>query len=330
MSEYDYDHNWGPELLAAGITPTSTPISLRGVIQQIISTLGTIGGGEWGLASTAFFVGSGTPVGHVLPDGIGDIYVDDTTPALYQATGLANTNWSVIGGGGGSGTVTSVSVVSANGLAGTVATPTVTPAITLSTSVTGLLKGNGTAISAASAGTDYLTPSGNGSALTGITAGQVSGAQAGPLTGDVTTSGAAATVVKINGTSLAGLATGLLKNTTGTGVPVIATAGTDYPATGVITAGGPTGASGSIPVLTYNANGQLTAVSTAATVGTVAATDATIVIGGTATAPTIGRAALTGDVTTAVNVAALQNTTAVQAVVQHNPAVLAYQSVTFF
>lgn len=45
-----------------------------------------------------------------------------------------------------SGTVTSVSVVSANGFAGTVATATTTPAITLSTSVTGVLSGNGTAI----------------------------------------------------------------------------------------------------------------------------------------------------------------------------------------
>lgn len=56
------------------------------------------------------------------------------------------------------GTVTTVSVVSANGLAGTVATAGVTPAITLSTTITGLLKGNGTAISAATAGTDYAAP----------------------------------------------------------------------------------------------------------------------------------------------------------------------------
>jgi hypothetical protein len=61
-------------------------------------------------------------------------------------------------GGGGSGTVTSASVVSANGFAGTVATATTTPAITITTSITGLLKGNGTAISAATAGTDYTTP----------------------------------------------------------------------------------------------------------------------------------------------------------------------------
>jgi hypothetical protein len=53
------------------------------------------------------------------------------------------------------GTVTTVSVVSANGFAGTVANPTTTPAITLTTSVTGVLKGNGTAISAATANTDY-------------------------------------------------------------------------------------------------------------------------------------------------------------------------------
>ena len=55
------------------------------------------------------------------------------------------------------GTVTTVSVVSANGFAGTVATPTTTPAITLTTSITGLLKGNATAISAAVANTDYVS-----------------------------------------------------------------------------------------------------------------------------------------------------------------------------
>jgi hypothetical protein len=54
------------------------------------------------------------------------------------------------------GTVTNVSVVSANGFAGTVATATTTPTITLSTTITGVLKGNGTAISAAVANTDYV------------------------------------------------------------------------------------------------------------------------------------------------------------------------------
>jgi hypothetical protein len=71
---------------------------------------------------------------------------------------------------GGSGTVTDASVVSANGFAGTVATSTTTPAITISTTLTGLLKGNGTAISAAAAGTDYVSPSGS---ITGTAAGSL-------------------------------------------------------------------------------------------------------------------------------------------------------------
>jgi hypothetical protein len=55
-----------------------------------------------------------------------------------------------------SGTVTSVSVVSTNGLAGTVANASTTPAISLSITPTGILKSDGTTTSAATAGTDYM------------------------------------------------------------------------------------------------------------------------------------------------------------------------------
>lgn len=55
------------------------------------------------------------------------------------------------------GTVTAVTVATANGLAGTTSGGA-TPALTLSTSVTGIVKGNGTALSAATAGTDYVAP----------------------------------------------------------------------------------------------------------------------------------------------------------------------------
>lgn len=65
------------------------------------------------------------------------------------------------------GTVTAVSVASTNGFAGT-SSGGATPALTLSTTITGLLKGNGTAISTAAAGTDYLAPTGSGAGLTGI------------------------------------------------------------------------------------------------------------------------------------------------------------------
>jgi acyl-CoA hydrolase len=48
------------------------------------------------------------------------------------------------------------------------------------------------------------------------------------LTGDVVSTGNATTVQKINGVTLSGLATGILRNTTGTGAPVIAVAA-DFP-----------------------------------------------------------------------------------------------------
>jgi hypothetical protein len=83
------------------------------------------------------------------------------------------------GGGGGSGTVTTVSVASANGLAGTVANATTSPAITLSTTVTGVLKGDGTTVSAATAGTDYLAPPSGTSLLKGNSGGALSNATAG-------------------------------------------------------------------------------------------------------------------------------------------------------
>ena len=73
------------------------------------------------------------------------------------------------------GTVTTASVVSANGLAGTVATATTTPAITLSTTITGVLKGNGTAILAATSGTDYVVPAVVTLASLSLPAAQVTG-----------------------------------------------------------------------------------------------------------------------------------------------------------
>lgn len=74
---------------------------------------------------------------------------DGSTTKFLNANGAYSTP---VGSGG---TVTTVSVVTTNGFAGTVANPTTTPAITLTTTITGVLKGNGTAISAAVSGTDY-------------------------------------------------------------------------------------------------------------------------------------------------------------------------------
>jgi len=82
---------------------------------------------------------------------------------------LSSTDWTTFNSKG-SGTVTAVSVVSANGFAGS-SSGGATPALTLSTSITGLLKGNGTAISAASSGTDYAPATSGSSILYGNGAG---------------------------------------------------------------------------------------------------------------------------------------------------------------
>ena len=158
----------------------------------------------------------------------------------------------------GSGTVKTVSIATANGLSGNSDGNVSDPILTLGTSVTGLLKGNGTAISAAVSGTDFLAPSyafnlGTTSialnrasvaqSLSGITSIDGSAAKwttARSLAGnsvDGSANVAFANKFIVQGTADAGLSaaqflgalgTGIVKNTTTTGVLSIAVAGTDY------------------------------------------------------------------------------------------------------
>jgi len=118
-----------------------------------------------GTGYTLNTLGFGTGIS--ITNGTGTITVTNTLPdQIVSLTGAGTTvvtgtypNFTITSNDAFVGTVTSVSVVSANGLAGTVATATTTPAITLTTTITGLLKGNGTAISAAVVNTDYFAPS---------------------------------------------------------------------------------------------------------------------------------------------------------------------------
>jgi hypothetical protein len=132
------------------------------------------------------------------------------------------------------------------------------------TTLTGFLKGNGATVSAAAAvalGTD----------VTGILPTTSHPA----LTGDVTTpSASVATTVKgINGVPLSGLATGILKNTTGTGAPSIAVAA-DFPTLNQTTVGTLTG-------LTVNGATNINANNNAATnIGTGSTTSAVAIGGG--------------------------------------------------
>jgi hypothetical protein len=120
--------------------------------------------------STATFASTVTANGVLLTGNLGTVTSvtgtspvvssGGTTPAISMPVAtssvngyLSSTDWNTFNGKG-NGTVTAVSVTSANGFAGT-SSGGATPALTLTTSVTGVLKGNGTAISAATAGTDY-------------------------------------------------------------------------------------------------------------------------------------------------------------------------------
>lgn len=85
-----------------------------------------------------------------------DVYLSNLVGGAGKAVSIAANG--LLGVIDAVGTVTTTSIVSANGFSGTVATATTTPAITLSTYATGVLKGSSGAITSATAGVDY-TPS---------------------------------------------------------------------------------------------------------------------------------------------------------------------------
>lgn len=127
---------------------------------------------------TVIINGSNTPTAGAVAVGDGttiNFTAAGTAGQVLTSNGAAVPTWT----DNGSGTVTSASVVSANGFAGTVATSTTTPAITLTTSITGVIKGNGTALSAATAGTDYLAPPSGTALLKANSGGALANAVAG-------------------------------------------------------------------------------------------------------------------------------------------------------
>ncbi len=139
------------------ILATTAITSINGVSGPTV----TFSGGVSGFT----FVPGGTTITLLSPlTAKGDLYTRNSTTGVALPVG---TNTFVLSANSGTatglewianatGTVTSVSVVTANGFAGTVATATTTPAITLTTTISGVLKGNGTAISAA-ASADIIT-----------------------------------------------------------------------------------------------------------------------------------------------------------------------------
>lgn len=204
-------------------TSTTTPTLSLTLQTASASQSGQLSSADW---TTFNNKGNGTVTSFAFTNAngvTGTVSTATTTPTLSisiqtasasQDGLLSSTDWSTFNSKG-SGSVTSVSVASANGFGGSVANASTTPAITLTTSVTGLLKGNGTAMSAAVAGTDYLTPTGSAAGLTGLTSlqvtdaltytpynatnpsGYISGNQTITFTGDATGSGTTSVTLTI-------------------------------------------------------------------------------------------------------------------------------------
>lgn len=216
-----------------GLTFTGSPITTSGTL-TLGGTLAVVSGGTGQTSYTD-----------------GQLLIGNTTGnTLTKATLTAGTNISITNGAGAitinatdafAGTVTSVSVVTANGFAGTVANATTTPAITLSTSVTGLIKGNGTTLSAAVAATDYVAPSAYASA-NGLTM------STSRLLGRTTASTGAAEEISVAGGLT--LSAGVLTGASGTVTSVTGTSP-------VVSSGGTTPAI-SMPAATSSVNGYLT------------------------------------------------------------------------
>jgi hypothetical protein len=157
----------GTDLSSTVATGTTTPVITLQVPTASATNRGALSAADW---TTFNNKGSGTVTSVTGTAPV--VSSGGATPAISMAAAttsvsgyLTSTDWNTFNGKG-SGSVTSASVVSANGFAGTVATATTTPAITISTSITGVLKGNGTAISAATSGTDYSA--GTSALTTGI------------------------------------------------------------------------------------------------------------------------------------------------------------------
>ena len=172
--------NWGATARGAKtlfyVTPNTT------TTQAVALTLDQDKSATFASTVTATsFSGSGSSLTGVVTSVTGTSPVvssGGTTPAISMPAAttsvsgyLTSTDWNTFNSKQPAGTyVTSISIASSNGFTGT-SSGGVTPSLTLATSVTGILKGNGTAISAATSGTDYAPATSGNSILYGNGAG---------------------------------------------------------------------------------------------------------------------------------------------------------------
>lgn len=211
--------------------------------------------------------------------------------ATFNWQGDETTGRAYVDIAGGAGTVTSVSVVSANGFAGTVATATTTPAITISTTINSpVLAGNGTAISAA-------TTTGSGSTVvlatapvfpTTITVGAAGGA-----TGDILLKGTTSGTVTLTTADVAGTWQLTLPANDGDSGQFLRTDGSGVTTWATVTAT----PGGSDTQVQYNNAGALGGISGATTNGTFVTLTTPVL--GVASATSINKVAITAPASSA-------------------------------
>jgi hypothetical protein len=152
-----------------------------------------------GSPAGGLLVNGSNPVTFSLPEGIFfNVANGPTTVTLseigqsfvadYQgALGVWYIITPVISGGGGSGTVTAVGVASDNGFSGASSGDPADPILTLGTTVAGITKGVSGALVQATAGTDYVVPSGSITGSAGTITGSVPASQVTGLSPSATT-----------------------------------------------------------------------------------------------------------------------------------------------
>lgn len=205
----------------------------------VVQTQGTITPGTTSVSWTQFSGGASSSSTNIAGGSTGAVpYQASASTTAFVSGNVANTDQVLVSRGTGSVAnapiLSNAPALSAANMTSFPTVPNATSAVfftgTLSGDVTGsqgatsVVKVNGAAVPISA---PMLSSNASGQ-LTSVS--MVTASMLPALTGDVTTAaGTVATTVKaINGVALSGLATGLLKNTTTTGVPSIATAGTDY------------------------------------------------------------------------------------------------------
>ena len=218
-------------------------VTIGSGISFATGTLSATGSGGTVTSVAALTLGTtGTDLSSTVANGTTTpvITLNVPTASATNRGALSSTDWSTFNNKG-SGSVTNVSVAGANGLSGTVATSTTTPVITLTVSVSGMLKGSSAALASAVSGTDYVAPSAYAS-TNGLT---MSTAR---LLGRTTAATGAAEEISVAGGLT--LSAGVLTGTSGTVTSVTGTAP-------VVSSGGATPAI-SMAAATTSVNGYLT------------------------------------------------------------------------